>query len=49
MYIAELKNKIPPGLEKMKDVLTSDVFSFFKYAESIYCIIKMIILFVYKT
>ncbi|MCM8788091.1 MAG: hypothetical protein NC935_08620 [Candidatus Omnitrophica bacterium] len=33
MYIAELKNKIPPGLEKMEDVLTSNVFSFFKYAE----------------
>ncbi len=33
MYITELKNKIPPSLERMEDVLTSDVFSFFKYAE----------------
>ncbi|MBM3708574.1 MAG: hypothetical protein FJW69_09630 [Actinobacteria bacterium] len=33
MYIAELKNKIPLNLEKMEDVLTSDVFSFFKYSE----------------
>jgi len=33
MYIAELKGKLSPGTEKMEDVLTSDVFSFFKYAE----------------
>ena len=33
MYIAELKGKIPSNLEKMEDVLTSNVFSFFKYSK----------------
>lgn len=33
MYIAELKGKIPSNLEKMEDLLTSNVFSFFKYSK----------------
>lgn len=32
MYIAELKGKIPADVEKMEDILTSNVFSFFKYS-----------------
>jgi len=34
MFIVELKNKIPSGLEKMEDILTSNVFSFFNYAKN---------------
>lgn len=33
MYIAELKGKIPSNFEKMEDILTSNVFSFFKYSD----------------
>jgi hypothetical protein len=33
MYVAELKGKIPSNLEKMEDLLTSNVFSFFKYSK----------------
>ena len=33
MYIAELKGKIPSNFEKMEDILTSNVFSFFKYSK----------------
>jgi len=32
MYIAELHGKFSPQEERMEDILTSDVFSFFKYA-----------------
>jgi len=32
MYIAELKGKLPSTLEGSEDILTSNVFSFFKYA-----------------
>ena len=32
MYIAELKNKLSSKLEKKEDILTSNVFSFFKYS-----------------
>jgi len=32
MYIAELRGKFSPSEERMEDILTSDVFSFFKYA-----------------
>lgn len=33
MYIAELKGKMPGNLVGSEDILTSNVFSFFKYAE----------------
>lgn len=33
MYIAELKGKIPSSLTRKEDLLTSNVFSFFKYAD----------------
>ncbi len=33
MYIAELKNKLTSKLEKKEDILTSNVFSFFKYSK----------------
>ncbi len=33
MYIAELRGKLSPKVECMEDVLTSNVFSFFKYAD----------------
>ena len=33
MYIAELKGKIPSSLNNMEDILTSNVFSFFKYSD----------------
>jgi len=33
MYIAEIKGKLSPRLENMEDILTSNVFSFFKYAD----------------
>lgn len=32
MYLAELHGKLSPKLERMEDVLTSNVFSFFKYS-----------------
>lgn len=32
MYIAEIRGKIPSEFEHKEDVLTSNVFSFFKYA-----------------
>jgi len=32
MYMAELQGKIPSQFEKMEDILTSNVFSFFKYS-----------------
>jgi len=32
MYLAELHGKVSPKLERMEDVLTSNVFSFFKYS-----------------
>lgn len=32
MYLAELKGKLSPGIERREDILTSNVFSFFKYA-----------------
>lgn len=32
MYLAELKGKLSPRIESMEDILTSNVFSFFKYA-----------------
>ena len=33
MYVAELHGKLSPKMERMEDVLTSNVFSFFKYAD----------------
>lgn len=33
MYIAEIKGKLPSNIRKSEDVLTSNVFSFFKYSE----------------
>jgi len=33
MYIAELKGKLSSSTEKMEDMLTSNVFSFFKYSK----------------
>jgi hypothetical protein len=35
MYQAELKGKLPEETEKMEDILTSNVFSFFKYSNRI--------------
>jgi len=32
MYLAELRGKLSPTLERKEDILTSNVFSFFKYA-----------------
>ena len=32
MYLAELHGKLSPKVEKMEDILTSNVFSFFKYS-----------------
>lgn len=32
MYLAELRGKLSPRIENMEDILTSNVFSFFKYA-----------------
>jgi len=32
MYIAELKGKVPSSFKRMEDILTSNVFSFFKYS-----------------
>ena len=32
MYLAELRGKLSPRVERMEDVLTSNVFSFFKYS-----------------
>jgi len=36
MIIAELNGKIPSQLDNMEDILTSNVFSFFKYSERSY-------------
>ena len=33
MYLAELHGKMPPSMERMEDILTSNVFSFFKYSD----------------
>ena len=33
MYIAEIQGKFTPSEERKEDILTSDVFSFFKYAK----------------
>ena len=33
MIIAELKGKIPSNLDHKEDILTSNVFSFFKYSD----------------
>lgn len=33
MYMAELKGKLPDEVRSSEDILTSDVFSFFKYAD----------------
>ena len=33
MIVAELNGKIPSNLKDSEDILTSDVFSFFKYAD----------------
>ena len=35
MYIAEIKGKIPSEFEHREDVLTSDVFSFYKYSDRV--------------
>lgn len=32
MYMAELRGKLPSRIERMEDILTSNVFSFFKYS-----------------
>ena len=32
MYFAELRGKLPSKMERMEDILTSNVFSFFKYS-----------------
>lgn len=32
MYLAELYGKLPSRIERMEDILTSNVFSFFKYS-----------------
>ena len=32
MYLAELHGKLPSRIERMEDILTSNVFSFFKYS-----------------
>jgi len=32
MYLAELRGKLPSEFERMEDILTSNVFSFFKYS-----------------
>ena len=32
MYLAELRGKLSSRIERMEDVLTSNVFSFFKYS-----------------
>ena len=32
MYLAELQGKLSPKIERMEDILTSNVFSFFKYS-----------------
>lgn len=32
MYLAELRGKLSPRMERMENILTSNVFSFFKYA-----------------
>jgi len=32
MYIAELRGKLSQRIERMEDILTSNVFSFFKYS-----------------
>ncbi len=33
MYLAEIHGKLPSNLEQMEDILTSNVFSFFKYTD----------------
>ncbi len=33
MYLAELRGKLPSALQRSEDILTSNVFSFFKYAD----------------
>ncbi len=33
MYLAELYGKLPSRIERMEDILTSNVFSFFKYSD----------------
>ena len=33
MYLAELHGKLPSRVERMEDILTSNVFSFFKYSD----------------
>ena len=33
MYQAELRGKLPSDFERKEDILTSNVFSFFKYAD----------------
>jgi hypothetical protein len=33
MFIAEIKGKLSHNIEEKEDVLTSNVFSFFKYAD----------------
>jgi len=33
MYLAELHGKLPSRIERMEDILTSNVFSFFKYSD----------------
>lgn len=33
MYIAELKGKVPSSVKRMEDILTSNIFSFFKYSD----------------
>lgn len=35
MYLAELHGKLSPKTERMEDILTSNVFSFFKYSDRI--------------
>jgi len=32
MYLAELHGKLSSNIERMEDILTSNVFSFFKYS-----------------
>ncbi len=38
MITAELRGKLPPGIEHMEDVLTSNVFSFLKYSDRSKCL-----------
>lgn len=45
MYMAELRGKLSEKAEKQEDILTSNVFSFFKYANRQIFLVKFQIFF----